>query len=383
MEKEPSNFRSLLAMAAIGSYLLWSAGAAIPLLRLDLGISRTLAGAHNIAVGISATLGARLAVPLVARFGRVWVTRTMLLVMFIGVMALVTAPTILITIPAVGCAAFSQTIVNAISLAQISHNAAPSMRRMMIQTGIQAVVGASAILLISASLHAGHGWRLPIIIGAFVLTPIAIASIWKVQFIVPQTTHQHPKTLLTNSVKVGLVAYGVINSILEIGVSFWALDLLVSRNAPVALGALGSAILSYGIAAGRLSLAFFQPRSHLVIRLAVIAILLGVSIICLFDSPYVTMVGLSIAALGTSPLFGLGAFRVSEGFDHADFRISRFMMGSSFAFGFAPFVLAIIFDNLGYKIGYAILLPFAFLAYLLWKINGPESQKVSELPIRN
>jgi predicted MFS family arabinose efflux permease len=95
-------------MAAIGSYLLWSAGAAIPLLRFDLGISRTLAGTHNIAVGISATLGARLAVPLINRFGREWVMRTMLLLMFIGVISLVTAPTIFITVPAIGVAAFSQ-----------------------------------------------------------------------------------------------------------------------------------------------------------------------------------------------------------------------------------------------------------------------------------
>lgn len=57
-------------MAAIGSFLLWSAGAAIPLLRLDLGISRTLAGLHNVAVGVCATLGARLAVPMIQRIGR-------------------------------------------------------------------------------------------------------------------------------------------------------------------------------------------------------------------------------------------------------------------------------------------------------------------------
>lgn len=359
-------------MAAIGSYLLWSAGAAIPLLRLDLGISRTLAGVHNIAVGIGATSGARLAVPLINKFGRELVTRTMLLVMFIGVIGLVTAPTIWITIPSVGLAAYSQTTVNAISLAQISHDAAPSMRRMMLQTGTQAVVGATAILLISASLHSGNGWRLPIVLGALILTPISLINVWRVKFINPETTHQHAGALLNKALQTRLVTYGVINSILEMGVGFWAIDLLVSRDAPVALGALGSAILSFGIAAGRLSLAYIQPNSHRVIRIAVSAIVIGVLTVSIFDNPYITMGGLTLAALGTSPLFGLGAFRVSEGFTHADFRISRYMMGTAFSYGFAPFVLAIIFDNFGYSIGYALLIPVAIAGYLMWRINGRE-----------
>jgi hypothetical protein len=107
-------------------------------------------------------------------------------------------------------------------------------------------------------------------------------------------------------------------------------------------------------------------------RFASVSIVIGVLIICSVDDPYFTMAGLAVAALGTSPLFGLGAFRVSEGFAHADFRISRYMMGTAFSYGFAPFVLAIIFDNLGYVAGYALLLPVAGAGYLLWKINGRE-----------
>lgn len=372
MKSAANNFRALLVMAAIGSYLLWSAGAAIPLIRLDLGISRTLAGVHNIAVGIGATLGARMAVPLIRKFGREWLTRSMLLLMFIGVIGLVTAPTIWITIPSVGFAAYSQTTVNAISLAQISHDQAPSMRRMMLQTGTQAVVGATAILLISASLHSGTGWRLPIILGALILTPISLLSIWRVKFINPEATHEHTGAQFTPALQLRLVSFGVVNSILEMGIGFWAIDLLVNRSAPVALGALGSAILSFAIAAGRLSLAFFQPHSQRTIRVAVLLIITGVSIICLVNDPYITMAGLAIAALGTAPLFGLGAFRVSEGFSHADFRISRYMMGTAFSYGFAPFGLAIIFDNFGYSIGYALLIPVAMAGYVLWKINGRE-----------
>ncbi|NBR94520.1 MAG: hypothetical protein EBT44_06840 [Actinobacteria bacterium] len=346
MKPATNNFRAILVMAAIGSYLLWSAGAAIPLLRLDLGISRTLAGAHNIAVGISATLGARLAVPLINKFGRELVMRTMLLTMFLGVIAL-------------------------------SRDAAPSMRRMMIQTGTQALVGATAILLISASLHSGHGWRLPIILGAVILTPISLLNIWRVKFLVPDPMLVHSTDAVKKSDHVKIITYGVVNSILEIGIGFWALDLLVSRDAPVALGALGSAILSYGIAVGRLSLALLQPKSRNVIKFAVSAIITGALIICGVGDPIPTMAGLTIAALGVSPLFALGAFRVSESFADADNRISRYMMGTAFSYGFAPFFLAIVFDNFGYVVGYASLIPFAVACLVLWKVNGPKELPVS------
>lgn len=91
------------------------------------------------------------------------------------------------------------------------------------------------------------------------------------------------------------------------------------------------------------------------------------------------MVGLTISAIGIAPLFGMGAFRVSEGFSHAEFRISRYMIGASFSYGFAPFLLAIIFDNLGYVVGYAMMIPVAIAGYLLWKINGTSESS----PVRN
>ena len=70
MREPPNTFRALLFLVASGSFLIWGTTAAIPLLRLDLGISRTLASAHNISMGLGSVLGARFAVTLLKIFGR-------------------------------------------------------------------------------------------------------------------------------------------------------------------------------------------------------------------------------------------------------------------------------------------------------------------------
>ena len=68
--RRPSTFEAIVFQAAFGSYLLWAAGSAIPLIRIDFGISRTLASMHSIAVGIGAILGAHFALHLANAISR-------------------------------------------------------------------------------------------------------------------------------------------------------------------------------------------------------------------------------------------------------------------------------------------------------------------------
>jgi hypothetical protein len=82
------------------------------------------------------------------------------------------------------------------------------------------------------------------------------------------------------------------------------------------------------------------------------------------------MIGLVISGCGTAPLFAASVFQISEGYPDAELRISRYMMGTSIAIGLAPFFLAIVFDNVGFIAGYAILIPVVGAAYLLWRGLG-------------
>ena len=371
MKEPPNTFRALLFLAGTGSYLLWAAGAAIPLLRLDFGISRTLASTHNISTGLGSVLGARFAVTLLKIFGRQILTRAMIVVMFIGILALVAGNTIWITVPACGFAAYAQTTINALSLAQISHDDQPSLRRMLIQTGIQAGVGGTAIFLISASLHADLGWRLPIYAGLFLLSPLALLIVWRVKFLDSSSSEVlHADHMKSSKLKFQVFLLGVLMSFVEIGVSFWAIDLLISRGAGVALGALGSALLAIGICAIRIGIALSNMKPQHVMVLAVALLLTGISSICFVQTAGATMVGLILAGCGTAPLFAASVYQISEGYPDAELRISRYMMGTSVAIGLAPFVLAIVFDNAGFIAGYALLIPVVGAAYFLWRRLG-------------
>ena len=320
MKEPPNTFRALLFLAGTGSYLLWAAGAAIPLLRLDFGISRTLASTHNISTGLGSVLGARFAVTLLKLFGRQILTRAMIVVMFIGILALVAGNTIWITVPACGFAAYAQTTINALSLAQISHDDQPSLRRMLIQTGIQAGVGGTAIFLISASLHADLGWRLPIYAGLFLLSPLALLIVWRVKFLDSSSSEVlHTDQMKSSKLKFKVFLLGVLMSFVEMGVSFWAIDLLISRGAGVALGALGSALLAIGICAIRIGIALSNMKPQHVMVLAVAMLLTGISIICVVHSAGATMLGLILAGCGTAPLFAASVFQISEGIQMLNF----------------------------------------------------------------
>jgi MFS family permease len=373
----PNNFRALLVLTASGSFLLWAAGAAIPLLRLDFGISRTLASTHNISVGLGSILGARFAVTLLKIFGRQNLTRAMIILMFIGITTLIAANNIFLTVPAVGLAAYGQTTINAISLAQISHDVKPSLRRMLLQTGIQAGVGAGAILLISASLHAGLGWRLPIYVGVFLLSPISLLVIWSVKFLDSSSSAVlHSQHMKTGKLRFQVLFLGMLMAFVEMGVSFWAIDLLISRGADVAVGAFGSALLGIGICAIRVGLAVSNAQPRRVMILAVVLLLVGISIISLVQSAGATMIGLVIAGCGTAPLFAAGVFQISEGYPDAELRITRYMMGTSISVGLAPFLLAIIFDNVGFIAGYLVLIPVIGSAYFLWHRLGRQRNQI-------
>ena len=82
------------------------------------------------------------------------------------------------------------------------------------------------------------------------------------------------------------------------------------------------------------------------------------------------MIGLLIASIAGSALYGVGVFQVSEGFADPSGKISNFMTGMAASYGVTPLILAIIFDNLGFIAGYLTMPVALFFAYLLWRDLG-------------
>ena len=368
--RRPSTFEAIVFQAAFGSYLLWAAGSAIPLIRIDFGISRTLASMHSISVGIGAVLGAHLAVSLVKKISREKIMRLSIPIMSLGILGLTLGPSMWITVPGCGLAAFSQSLVNSLSLSQISLDAKPSLRRIYIQSGIQACLGASAIFFISISLNAELGWRLPILLGVLILAPLTMIIVWKVKFLVSASTKTSkveslPNHSSKNYRKVFLA--GFLMSFCEMGIGFWAIDLLIDRGAGVALGAFGLALLSLVTGISRFGFATLGHPVKKTMRLVLVLYPIGVVTICLTQSSAITVIGLLIASIAGSALYGVGVFQVSEGFVDPSGKISNFMTGMAASYGVTPLILAIIFDNLGFIAGYSIMPVALFSAYFLWR----------------
>jgi MFS family permease len=374
--RRPSTFEAIVFQAAFGSYLLWAAGSAIPLIRIDFGISRTLASMHSISVGIGAVLGAHLAVSLVKKISREKIMRLSIPIMSLGILGLTLGPSMWITVPGCGLAAFSQSLVNSLSLSQISLDAKPSLRRIYIQSGIQACLGASAIFFISISLNAELGWRLPILLGVLILAPLTMIIVWKVKFLVSASTKTSkveslPNHSSKNYRKVFLA--GFLMSFCEMGIGFWAIDLLIDRGAGVALGAFGLALLSLVTGISRIGFASLGHPVKKTMRLVLVLYPIGVVTICLTQSSAITVIGLLIASIAGSALYGVGVFQVSEGFVDPSGKISNFMTGMAASYGVTPLILAIIFDNLGFIAGYSIMPVALFGAYFLWRSLGFKS----------
>jgi hypothetical protein len=374
--RRPSTFEAIVFQAAFGSYLLWAAGSAIPLIRIDFGISRTLASMHSISVGIGAVLGAHLAVSLVKKISREKIMRLSIPIMSLGILGLTLGPSMWITVPGCGLAAFSQSLVNSLSLSQISLDAKPSLRRIYIQSGIQACLGASAIFFISISLNAELGWRLPILLGVLILAPLTMIIVWKVKFLVSASTKTSkveslPNHSSKNYKKVFLA--GFLMSFCEMGIGFWAIDLLIDRGAGVALGAFGLALLSLVTGISRIGFASLGHPVKKTMRLVLVLYPIGVVTICLTQSSAITVIGLLIASIAGSALYGVGVFQVSEGFADPSGKISNFMTGMAASYGVTPLILAIIFDNLGFIAGYSIMPVALFGAYFLWRSLGFKS----------
>ena len=372
MIRRPTTFEAIVFQAAFGSYLLWAAGSAIPLIRIDFGISRTLASMHSISVGIGAVLGAHLAVSMVKKISREKIMRLSIPIMALGILGLTLGPSMLITVPSCGLAAFSQSLVNSLSLSQISLDAKPSLRRMFIQSGIQACLGASAIFFISISLHAELGWRLPILLGVLILAPLTMIVVWKVKFLVSAAKASRVEELPHHSSKNyrKIFLAGFLMSFCEMGIGFWAIDLLIDRGAGVALGAFGLALLSFVTGISRIGFAYLGFSVKKIMSLILVLYPIGVVTICLTQSSTVTVIGLLIASVAGSALYGVGVFQVSEGFADPSAKISNFMTGMAASYGVTPVILAIIFDNLGFIAGYSIMPVALFFAYLLWRDLG-------------
>lgn len=355
-------------------FLMYGMGYSVPLLKRDMGISRSLASIHNIGFALTITLISFAAPKLIQRYSPRMVMGAGWVITIIGLVAFATGRSLWITVPAMSLTGIGATLFNNTNAATLGHASGMSMKVMLRQTGIATASGAFAPSIIGTLIRFGITWRITLGVFALFFGLIAI----KILPHIPERPPVHLKDgerHWDRSLLI-MVAFGFSATILETASGAWALDLLISRDVAVGSAVLLVALFSYGIAASRLGFSLTSRVSaNRVWVISFLLALIGLLTVITFHSSFMTVIGLVIAALGIGPIGALALMRAALSHKGADAGIAANVIGAGPAIGFGPWIMGWASDKSGFSWAYCIPLVMLFIATVLYLMTTPRVPK--------
>lgn len=368
--KRDSYFWTIALQTFAVNFFLGSFGPAQPLLRADQHTSLTVAGLHGTAMGIASICAGLLNPHLAHRFGRDNTAWIGLGIFCIGILILVFAPPVQLTIPGALIAGFgTSTVINNFVTSLNKHYGKAAPFAVMQANGIGSsgyVFGTITVGTI-ANITRDH-WRL----GLLIILPI-VAYLYFVRRDKSLTTHvpsehgpQNGKLSLKYWIAwIGFVA--VISS--EFATSFWAAALVRDRtDASPAISTLAIVALGTGMGIGRWfgaqALRNFEPDSQL--KIFIVTQFVGFAILWFSHNLTLSIAAILIVGLGISSQFALSSIRMiglSEG--RPDLAIGKSSMAAGLAIGGAPFALGLLGDHLGISRAYLMVPALIVIAFLI------------------
>jgi predicted MFS family arabinose efflux permease len=342
--------RTWLTYSQLGVYgwFLYGFGPALTLLRDEQGFSRTVAGLHGTALAVGALLSALIVAPMTARFGRVRLIWSGLVLMCLGIVVLCTFTVLPATLGGALLCAFGGSFVVTCTttvLAAVHHSAAPAA--ITEANAVAAGVGAIAPMAVAVALTLGS-WRAALL----VLLPV-VAVLALTERRTPQPAESGATRVRGRSAALGRrfwVSWVVVTA--GIGVEFcltlWSADMLHQRTglspagSSAAVTALVAGMCVGRTAGGRLALRFTLDT------LLYAGIALNVAGFALFwatTAPATAVTGLFACGVGLSLYYPLGmarAIAASEG--RPDQASARVGLGAALASGAGPFLLGALAD---------------------------------------
>ena len=349
----------LYAQLGVFGYFLYGFGPVVPLLRDELGLSRTVAGLYGPALAVGAAVGGTVFPPLLRRVGAARTLWTGLAGISGGVALLCLTASVPGTL---ACAAltmaFSVVLISAVPVALTSHHGLAGPASISEANAVAAAMGLVAPLLVGLSVTAGVGWRAGLA-GAAVLAAVIGLAAWLLRIRIPNTaTTSRPATgRLPYRYWVAWTCLLATGSV-EVCLSLWASEQLREQAGmtPGSAAAGMSAVL-VGMVVGRTAGGGLMLRYGTVpLLLAAIATAgLGFGMFWLATAPWLALTGLVVCGLGVALHFPLGltlAIQVSDG--QPGLAVARTSYGMALGFGAAPFALGALADRVG--ISWAFLL---------------------------
>ena len=370
MQALPSKLvHRLVLMNGLTSFLMGSLGFSIQLIKRDFELTRVTASWHNI--GWAAALvfmsflllghGHRRPVHQRMRIG--WI------VLIFGSVLYCLSPNIYFSVPAVVLTASGSVIVGNTAAALLGSHSKTALKNIFRSTGVGLFSGSLSPTIIGVTTQLDIPWRATMVTTAVVIGIVAI-------FLIPQVEAQ-PETdlkdrkIIWNRPTLLILAFAFLTIMMEIGLSAWAVDLLIERGAQIKTSVLVATIAPYFIALARIYLSY--KKSHNLNRIwifTIVSVVCGVGLIIFTDSPTLTLVWLIVAAIGIGPSASIAMTNASASEQGSDRGIAVFAMGMGLSCGASPWLMGLVSENWGFAAAYVVILVALVLStYLFVKIN--------------
>lgn len=364
----------LLTLTGAMGFLMYGMGYSVPLLKLDMGISRSVAAIHNIGFAVTITLTSFVVPKLILRYSPRLVMSAGWVITSLSLLAFSIGQTLWITVPAMSMAGIGATLFNNTNAATLGHASDMSMKVMLRLAGVATASGAVAPSVIGTLIRLGISWRITLGLCALLIGVIAVRILPPVPDR-PSVAKREGERHWDRSLLV-LVAFGFSANFMETASGAWALDLLISRDVAVRSAVLLVALFSYGIAISRLGFSFTSRVSaNKVWAISFTLALVGLITIIAFHSSSLTVLGLLIAALGIGPIGALALMRAALSRKGADAGIAANVIGAGPAIGFGPWIMGWVSDGAGFSWAYCIPVVMLFIATALYVVTTPSTGK--------
>ncbi|MEO3814668.1 MFS transporter [Sphaerisporangium sp. B11E5] len=364
-----------LQLVIFATYL-YGMSAALPLLRLDQGVSQAVAGLHGTAMAVGGILTGTAIPWLTRRFGRRVATWAGLLTTSLGAVLVVVTTALPGTLLGYALASGGGTITLYVGMSVLSDHHGPAGPAAINEANAVGVtVGIGTTYLISLLGQSPLGWRAGILVTPIltVLLLLLMGRVWVPATPAPPPVPRDAGTPAeTARAPYGLrfhAACAVLFCLVatEFLFNVWAAKLLADQTGmTAAAAATGLTAFTAGIAVGRFATGRLALRYDPTPLLAgaLVVTLAGWAVFWLAGGPVAGYAGLALSGLGVAVQFPLGLSRViAASGGRPDQAAGMASIWASVAVGVGPFALGALADGAGTRTAFLIVPVLIALAF--------------------
>jgi fucose permease len=346
-------------MLGLWGFLLYALGPALPALREQLDVSRSVVSLHTTLIAVGAIAVGMAGERFVIRFGRrrsFWLAGVGIAT---GALLLALGGYLAVTLPAAALLGVSGALVVAILQATLAdRHGALAPVAIVESNAIATALGALAPFAVAVAIWAGSDWRAVFIAASLLAVPALAIAYKSVCFpVAPVLPHDHepglPRTYWFYW--FALLLFVAI----EFCVVFWSTDYLESeRDLSDSGAAAASSVFLIGMTAGRVLGSPLTKRygSEPLLAAALAVAAAGFMIYWLVPSSTGAVFGLAVTGAGVSLLYPLTlALGIGAAGGRTDAASARAAFAAGIAIALAPFALGGLADVSDLQVAYGIV----------------------------